>query len=264
MDPRPQEGPPLPARGPHRAAVPREVDHRARRLEPAVRRDDDRPALRHRRRAAVAGADAEPAAGRRRQGAPAGLRSAGRDLRRESQDLHADHQHAGQGQGNLRPLARFSGHCRFTPPRQPRREERRGCAGRRRSRSLSAPVAPLLCDEGALARHGCHEPLGPQRAAGRHPAGDDRMGPGEGHGALGLQPLFAGDGRYRAQLFRQELDRRAGAAGQDAGRLRASDGALGASLCAAELHGQAARRDDAGARARPRRAPGAGRRRRGR
>ena len=156
MDPRPPEGPPLPARGPHRAAVPRKVDHRARRLEPPVRRDDDRPALRHRRRAAVARTDAEPAAGRRRQGAPAGLRSAGRDLRRESPDLHADHQHAGQGQGNLRPLARLSGHRRFTPPRQPRREERRGCAGRRRSRSLSAPVAPLLCDEGALARHGCH------------------------------------------------------------------------------------------------------------
>ena len=38
----------------------------ARRLEPPVRRDDDRPALRRRRRGAVARADAEPAAGRRR------------------------------------------------------------------------------------------------------------------------------------------------------------------------------------------------------
>ena len=36
-------------------------------------------------------------------------------------DLHADHQHAGQGQGDLRPLARLPGHRRFPPPRQPRR-----------------------------------------------------------------------------------------------------------------------------------------------
>ena len=47
-------------------------------------------------------------------------------------------------------------------------------------------------------------------------------------------------------------------AGQAAGRLRASDRAVGASLRAAQLPGQAARRDDAGARARPRRASGAG------
>src|SRR3546814_15485349 len=40
--------------------------------------------------------------------------------------------------------------------------------------------------------------------------------------------------------------------------LRASDGALGASLPAAELPGPRARRHDAGARARPRRASGAG------
>ncbi len=45
---------------------------------------------------------------------------------------------------------------------------------------------------------------------------------------------------------------------QAAGRLRASDRAVGASLCAAQLPGQAARRDDARARARPRRASGAG------
>ena len=59
-------------------------------------------------------------------------------------------------------------------------------------------------------------------------------------------------------LLRRALDRRAGAARQGAGRLRASDRAVGAPLCAAELPGQAARRDDARARARPRRAPGAG------
>ena len=46
--------------------------------------------------------------------------------------------------------------------------------------------------------------------------------------------------------------------GQVAGRVRASDRAVGAPLRAAQLPGQAARRDDARARARPRRAPGAG------
>jgi oligoendopeptidase F len=47
------------------------------------------------------------------------------------------------------------------------------------------------------------------------------------------------------RFFRRSLDRRAGAAGQGAGRVRASDDAVGASLCAAQLPGQAARRDDA-------------------
>ena len=122
VGPRSQEGQALPARGPHRAAFPREVDHRPRRLEPPVRRDDDRAALRRRRRGAAARADAEPAAGRRRRGAPQAVRSAGRDLPQEPAHLHADHQHAGQGQGNLRPLARLPGHRRFAPSRQPRRD----------------------------------------------------------------------------------------------------------------------------------------------
>ena len=61
-------------------------------------------------------------------------------------------------------------------------------------------------------------------------------------------------------FFEKQLDRRAGAARQGARRLRAPDRALGAPLRAAQLPGQAARRDDARARARPRRAPGAGRR----
>ena len=59
--------------------------------------------------------DADP------RGAPAGGRSAGRDLQEESAHLHADHQHAGQGQGDFRPLARLQGHRRFAPSRQPRR-----------------------------------------------------------------------------------------------------------------------------------------------
>ena len=62
----------------------------------------------------------------------------------------------------------------------------------------------------------------------------------------------------RRSFFDERLDRCAGAAGQGAGRLRASDRAVGASLCADELPGQGARRDDAGARAGPWRAPDAG------
>ena len=38
--------------------------------------------------------------------------------------------------------------------------------------------------------------------------------------------LLAGDGRHRPALLRRALDRRAGAARQGAGRLRASDGAV--------------------------------------
>ena len=217
-------------------------------------------ALRHRRRGTDAGAGAEPPAGRRRRGAPPGLRGAGRNLPQELAHLHADHQHAGQGQGDFRPLARLRGHRRFAPSRQPRRAQRRRCAGLCRSRRLSAPVAPLLCDEGALARHGGDEPLGPQRAVARDPAGDHRLGRGQEHGAVGLSALFARHGGDRQNLLRPQLDRRAGAAGQVARRLRPSDRAVGASLCTAQLHGQAARCDDAGARARPWRASGAGRR----
>ena len=64
-----------------------------------------------------------------------------------------------------------------------------------RARSLSAAVAPLLRDEGEMARHGNAEPLGPQRAAARDAAGDDRLGRGARHRAFGLRPLLAGDGR---------------------------------------------------------------------
>ena len=71
----------------------------------------------------------------------------------------------------------------------------------------------------------------------------------------GFSPRMADD---RPRLLRRALDRRAGPSRQGARRLRASDGAVGAPLCAPQLPGQAAGRDDARARARPRRAPGAG------
>ena len=67
----------------------------------------------------------------------------------------------------------------------------------------------------------------------------------QAHGAVGLSRLLAGNGRYRRAVFHRSLDRCAGAARQGAGRLLASDHAVGAPLCADELPGQAARRDDA-------------------
>ena len=60
----------------------------------------------------------------------------------------------------------------------------------------------------------------------------------------GFSTEMAGD---RGTVLHRSLDRCAGAAGQGAGRVLASDHAVGASLCADELPGQAARRDDAGA-----------------
>ena len=71
-----------------------------------------------------------------------------------------------------------------------------------------------------------------------------------------FSPELADD---RQAVLRPAMDRRDAAAGQGGRRVRASDGAVGASLSAAELPRPHARRDDAGARARPRRAPGAGR-----
>ncbi len=58
----------------------------------------------------------------------------------------------------------------------------------------------------------------------------------------GFAPRMA---EIAGDFFDQALDRRAGAPRQGAGRLLASDRPIRASLCAAELPGQAARRDDA-------------------
>ena len=60
-----------------------------------------------------------------------------------------------------------------------------------------------------------------------------------------LRRLFAGHGRDCQALLHRPLDRRAGASRQGAGRVLASDHAVGAPLRAAQLPGQAARRDDA-------------------
>ena len=82
----------------------------------------------------------------------AGGRGARRDVQGEPPPLHAHHQYARQGQGDLRPLARLQGRRRRAPSLQPGRAGGGRCAGRGRARRLSAPVAPLLRAEGALVR----------------------------------------------------------------------------------------------------------------
>ena len=254
------QGQAVPARGPRRAAVPREVGDRLLRLQPAVRRDHGGAALQDRRQVAAARADAQPDAGRRPEEAQGRGRGAGQDLQGEPAAVHARHQHARQGQGDFRPLARLRRRRAIAPSRQPRRARGGGRAGVVGARGLSAAVAPLLRAEGEVVRQEAIAALGPQRAA----AAGARCAPSPGrrrarHGADRLRRVLAEDGVDRRALLQRPLDRRAGAAGKIARRLRASDRAVGAPLCAAELPGQAARRDDARPRARPRRAPGAGR-----
>ena len=127
------------------------------------------------------------------------------------------------------------------------------------ARRLSAAVASLLPAEGALVRkeEACRIGTATRRCRLRRPA----PSPGRRRRNMvltayrGFSPEMARD---RRALLHRSLDRRAGAARQGAGRVLASDHAVGASLCADELPGQAARRDDARPRTRPRRASGAG------
>ena len=111
--------------------------------------------------------------------------------------------------------------------------------------------------EGALVRQGEAGALGPQRAVAGPHAPRLFLGDSARHGALGLRRLLAAHGRHCAPVLRRGLDRRAGQARQGARRLRPPDDALGPPLRAGQLPRQAARRDDARPRARPRRASGA-------
>ena len=169
----------------------------ARRLEPAVRRDD-------RRRCASRSAARSWRSSRRstccrtptRATRQAAAEALGADLQRESARLHADHQHARQGQGDLRPLARLRGRRRRAPSRQPGRARGGRRAGRRRARGLSAPVAPLLRAEGASgsARSACRTGTATRRCrrcrAAHHP-----LGRGARHGAR--RPMAASRRRWR-------------------------------------------------------------------
>ena len=63
--------------------------------------------IRSRQREAQPRASTQPPARSRREEAAKGSRSSGQDVQGEPAAVHADHQHAGQGQGNFRPLARL-------------------------------------------------------------------------------------------------------------------------------------------------------------
>ena len=137
VDRGPAQGEALSARGPGRGTVPREVGHRLFGLEPQLRRDHRVLAFQDRRQAALDRAGAQPAAGRRRRQAQGGGRGARQDLQGQLAAVHADHQHARQGQGDFRPLARLQGRRRRAPFVQPRRARSGGGAGRR-------PCAPPI------------------------------------------------------------------------------------------------------------------------
>ena len=113
-----------------------------------------------RARAAGARADAQLPDARRCEQAAGGRGSAGEGVQGQHPPVHADHQHAGQGQGDLRPLARLQGRGRQPPPRQPRRARGGGGAGGRRARGLSRHLAPLLRHEGQVARARTSSPTG--------------------------------------------------------------------------------------------------------
>ena len=248
----------LSARGPRRAAFPRKGDDGVGRLEPAVRRHDRESSLQGRRQVARHRADAQSVAGPLRRKAQGRRRGVGAYLQGEHPGLRADHQHARQGQGDFRPLARLRRYRRRSAPLQPGRARSGRRAGRGRARRLSEAVASLLRAQGALVRQEEAAPLGSQRAAAASADPHRRLDRGAQHRAHRLWCVLAEDGRHRRALLRRALDRCAGAPRQGAGRLRASDHAVGAPLRAAQLSGQAARRDDARARAGPRRASGAG------
>ena len=174
----------------------------------------------------------------------------------------ADHQHARQGQGDHRHLAPLSAPGQLPQPRQHGRGRGGGRAGRRGRRRLSAAVAPLLHAEGELARPAtscstgtatrrCRTTTTAQIAVAR----GARRGCSTAYGAFSPELAEIGRRFFDAPWIDAAL--RPGKAG---GAFAHPDRAVGASLSAAELSWPHARRDDAGARARPWRAPGAGRR----
>src|SRR3954465_14571417 len=86
--------------------------------------------------------------------------------------------------------------------------------------------------------------LEPQCAPAQGRATHYRLAAGARDGAVGLSRFFAENGGYRIAVLRRSLDRCTHSPGQGARRILAPDRAFGPSLCAAQLPGQAARRDD--------------------
>ena len=137
--------------------------------------------------------------GEKRKAAAAG---AGQNLQGQRAHLCADHQHARQGQGNLRPLARLPRRRGLAASQQPRRARGGRCAGRLGARGLSEAVASLLPAEGRLVQQEEAGALGPQRAAAVRRHRQHRLAGGQEHGADGLSRLLAGHGRDRRAVLR--------------------------------------------------------------
>ena len=172
-------------------------------LGPPVQRDDDGAAFRGRGRTETAEPRADAQlhdASQCREAQSRGRRTV-EGVSGKHPPLHADHQYARQGQGNLGSLARLR-RCRgFAPSRQPRRARGRRCAGCGCSRGLSADRASLLRDEGAVARHGQARALGPQRATPRKARARFHLEGSRAHRARCLRRLRPGHGEDRAALL---------------------------------------------------------------
>ena len=136
-------------------------------------------------------ADAQSAAGPRGDKRKAAGAGAGENLQGQRADLRADHQYAGQGQGDFRPLARLPGCRGFPPSGQPRRARGGRCAGGVGARRLSAAVAPLLPAQGRLVQQEEARALGPQCAAAVRRHRQHRLARGQEDGADRLSRLLA-------------------------------------------------------------------------
>ena len=178
-------------------------------------------------------------------------------LAAECPAVRPDHEHLGQGQADRGRLAPVRAPDLLAQPRQPGRGRGGRRADRGRPRRLPADLAPLLRAEGPLAGSGAVGVLGPQRAA----AGGRRPPPAWPDAKVVVldayrrfSPQLAGD---RRPLLPGDWIDAAAASRQGQRRILPSDGAERPSLYPDELRADT-RRDDPGARARPRRAPGAG------
>ena len=136
--------PPAPAVRRAGEAAAREGSDRPLRLVAPVRRDHRRAARAGERRGADGQRRAEQAVRPRPRGARGGGAGDRGGVQQEHPPVRADHQHAGQGQGDPRHLAPLPAPGQLSQPRQHGRGRGGGRAGQRRHRRLSAAVAPLL------------------------------------------------------------------------------------------------------------------------
>ena len=233
-------------------------------LEPTVRRDDRGPSA---SRWTARSLTLEPTLPNLMQDPREDMRPARRPQTRSPRrsgpicgPVHADHQHARQGQGNLRPLARLCRRGRCAPPRQSRRTCDRRCSGRGgREPPIRASLHRYYRLKAKWFGKVEPRPLGSQRAACPTPLADKVYSLGRRRATRCSLPTAAFHRAWPVSrnAFSTTDGSCSGPARQGARRLCASDGAVGASLCAAQLSRQAARRDDARPRARPWRASGA-------